>query len=257
MINYLSQMKKISFIFLSFSVFFLFSQVALAKEKWQVSLHYGLWSLSPVESIIENVIGDKLGTELKEVIGQEGEYSPNINLDSGGNNLAFEIRFYPAGKDGSFSIGLAVEKSELELILEALPRYELADGSYFQGSGNGKLLLEPASYHLSFRWDIKPFQRLHPYIGFGAGIGSLEGYLIYDELTCEFYDASTEELTSETYPGGEISLDDLLEYDQKIVLPIIQLNLGLNFEITNNLHVLLDVGIWDGFLVRGGLSLRL
>jgi len=208
-------------------------------------------------------MGDELESEFKRLIGeyseiidQDGDYSQSIDFGSSGRNLALEIRFYPAGEDGSFSIGLAAEKSELELILEGSAKYKLIDGSYVQGTGNGKLFLEPTSYHLSFRWDMKPFQRLRSYISVGAGIGSLEGRLLYD-VTVKAYDASTTITVSETY-ADELDIADLLEDAgyQTIPLPILQLNLGLNFEITNNLHILLDVGIWDGFLARGGLSLR-
>ena len=249
---------------MSVLIFFLFAflgRSALAKGEWQVSLHYGLWSLIPVESIIENLIGDELESEFKRLIGeyseiidQDGSYSHNIDFDSEGKNLALEIRFYPAGQDGSFSIGLAVEKSELEIFLEGLVKYELTDGTYVQGSGNGKLLLKPTSYHLSFRWDAKPSQRLHSYIGFGAGLGSLKGNLFY-EVKGEFYNVSTAEFISQTY-SDQINLDFLEYTDQKITPLIFQLNLGLNFKIIDHLHILLDGGIWDGFLVRGGLSLR-
>jgi len=249
---------------LSISIFFLFalfSQSALAKREWQISFHYGLWSLAPVEPIIESLIGDELESEFERLIGeyseiidQDGAYSQSIDFSSEGKNLALEIRFYPAGEDGSFSIGLAGEKSELELILEGSARYELTDGSYVQGSGNGELLLELTSYHLSFRWDAKPSRRLHSYISLGGGIGSLKGNLFY-EATGEFYDTSTTEFIYVTY-SDEINLDFLEYTDYKVTPLILQLNLGLNFKIIDNLSILLDVGIWDGFLVRGGLSLR-
>lgn len=252
--------------FLIISTVFLFSQFALAKGKWQVGPHYGIWTLSPVESMIEDLIRDTLGNAFEELIeeysdtiGPGGEYNlDDITLGSGGTNLGLEVRFYPAGQDGSFSIGLAVEKSELELTLDGSIEYILADGSYVRGSANTRLLLTPTSYHLSLRWDIKPSSRLHPYIGFGVGIGSLNGVLTYDDVTVEVYDASTNTTLTETYPPGQMDLADLLEEAgfQTIPLPILQLSLGLSFKITNNLHILLDAGIWDGFLVRGGVYLR-
>jgi hypothetical protein len=41
------------------------------------------------------------------------------------------------------------------------------------------------------------------------------------------------------------------------VFPFVQLNFGVKGEITNNLFLLIDVGVWDGFLLRAGLGLRL
>ena len=252
-------------VFLIISIIIVFSQFALAKGKWQIGPHYGIWSLSPVETIIENYLGDMLENQFQglveeylEIIDPDWEYTPDIHFGSGGTNLGLEVRFYPGGEDGSFSIGLAVEKSQLELTLDGSIKFILADGSYFDGSGNAKLLLEPTSYHLSFRWDLMPSWRLHPYIGFGAGIGSLNGVLVYDNVTAEVYDASTATTVTVTHPSGQMDLADLLEDAgyQGIPLPILQFNLGFNFKITNYLHVLFDAGIWDGFLVRGGVCLR-
>ena len=39
-------------------------------------------------------------------------------------------------------------------------------------------------------------------------------------------------------------------------IPFIQINLGLKAEITDNLHLLVDAGIWNGFLLRGGIAFR-
>ena len=250
-------------IFLIISTIFLFSQLAFAKGKWQIGPHYGSWSLGPIESMIEDLVEDALESEFQGLIEEylgiidpDWEYTPDIHFGSGGTNLGLEVRFYPGGEVGSFSIGLAVEKSELELTLDGSIRFELADGSYVQGSANTRLLLEPTSYHLSLRWDLMPSWRLHPYISFGAGIGSLNGVLTYDDVSVEAYDGST--TTTVTYPPGQMDLADLLEDAgyPTIPLPILQLNLGFNFRITNYLHVLFDAGIWNGFLVRGGVYLR-
>ena len=257
-------------IFLIISTIFLFSQLAFAKGKWQIGPHYGSWSLGPIESMIEDFIADTLESELQglleemvEEFAPDWEYTdltfyPDIHFGSGGTNLGLEVRFYPGGEDGSFSIGLAVEKSDLELTLDGSIKFE-AEGNYVKGSADTRLLLTSTSYHLSLRWDIKPSSRLHPYIGFGAGIGSLKKLLLtYDNVTGELYVASTDTTYTETAPSDQMDLADLLEYTglQTIPLPILQLNLGLSYKITNNIYLLLDAGIWNGFLVRGGVSLR-
>ncbi|MGB6864640.1 MAG: hypothetical protein WBE11_03040, partial [Candidatus Aminicenantaceae bacterium] len=40
------------------------------------------------------------------------------------------------------------------------------------------------------------------------------------------------------------------------VIPFLQLNLGLKAAITDNLHLLIDAGIWNGLLLRGGIAFR-
>lgn len=254
-------MKKVILVFLIIPITIFFSQSALAKGEWQISPHYGIWSLHPIKSIIEDLLKDTLKNEFQRLVKEYPEIDPGgdyippyADFSSDGKNLALEFRFYPGGEDGSFSIGIAVEKSELRIALDCSARYELADGSYVQGSGNGVLLWQPTSYHLSFRWDLIPSWRLHPYISFGAGIGTLNGLLTY-EATIEAYDDSTATTIIQTV-SEEINLEFLQYTEPKITPLIVQLNLGFNFEITKNLYLLLDAGIWNGFLVRGGVSLR-
>lgn len=213
--------------------------------------------------MVEDLLGERLESELTELIEAysdmippDGEWTiPPPDLNSDGTNSALEVRFYPGGEDGSFSIGLGVEKSQIEVTLDYSAIYDVADGSYLDTSANASLLWQPISYHLSFRWDIKPSWRFHPYIGFGAGIGSLRGLLTY-EVIAEVYDASTTITISDT-DYDEIPLESLEYLEPKITPIILQINFGFNFEISNNLHILLDAGIWDGFLVRGGLSLKI
>jgi len=39
--------------------------------------------------------------------------------------------------------------------------------------------------------------------------------------------------------------------------PFVQLNLGLKAKIMPNIHALVDVGVFNGFLLKGGLAIRL
>ncbi len=109
-----------------------------------------------MEPMIEDFMADTLETAAQELIEQYsdiidpgGEYSQSVDFGSNGKNLALEFRFYPGGEDGSFSIGIAVEKSELRIALDCLARYELADGSYVHGSGNG-ILMEESFFRIPF-----------------------------------------------------------------------------------------------------------
>ena len=256
-------MRQVALIFLISSFTLVISQAGFAKGKWEVGLHYGGWNLGFLESYLKGVIEDTVGDELKEAIikehpeksGLERDYRQALSLDSTGHNFGVEIRFYPAGREGSFSLGLSLEKTEMQLNLEGSARDDFSDGSYFDGWGSGKLLIDPISYHLSFRWDIKPSGRLHPYFSLGFGLASLKGYLSY-EANGDFYDGATGELESEFY-FDEIDLE-ILDYIKPRITPIIvQLNLGLKCKISDDFHFLIDAGIWNGFLLRGGVAFRL
>lgn len=70
----------------------------------------------------------------------------------------------------------------------------------------------------------------------------------------------------EHYAGGETKTLKQLKADREVegedfplpgFFPFLQLDLGLKAKISRHFHFLISVGVWDGFLVRGGLSLRL
>ncbi|MFQ5722398.1 MAG: hypothetical protein ACE5GI_07885, partial [Candidatus Aminicenantales bacterium] len=117
----------------------------------------------------------------------------------------------------------------------------------------------------SFRWDIVPSSPIHPYITFGVGMA---GGTALEEATMTYSytgDLTIGEEESEHYENVETKSvkevkDELEEEGVEFFIPsffpFIQLNLGLKGEITNNLHLLVDAGIWDGFLIRGAVAFR-
>jgi hypothetical protein len=54
---------------------------------------------------------------------------------------------------------------------------------------------------------------------------------------------------------GERNLKDVEEFLP--IIPIIQLNLGIKGEIIKGFYILIDFGIWNGFLLRGGIAFRI
>lgn len=273
---------KIAKLFPAFLLLFMFFTPNLsAQGHFEFSFHYSSWSIDLLRSLIEEGISDSLETDLKEEFldsvredhpaFQEVSYDQDVNFDSSGNNFGFEIRWYPGGQNGSFSLGLSVEKTTMKVVLPeisaslALEDQDTNETADFQGSASGEFLIEPLSFHMSFRWDIKPTWKLHPYItlGFGAATGTA---LDEAEVTWSYTgDLNRTGHAPEHYEGGETKsikeLKDELEAEGEEFflpgfMPFIQLNLGLKGELTRNLHLLVDAGIWDGFLLRGAIALR-
>lgn len=252
-------MKSKILIFL-ISFCFIFSvQNLSAKGKWEFNMHYSSWSLNLLKGMIEDMVNDAIEDEFKEQILAEhpnlieSYYSQDVSFDSSGNNYGFEIRFYPGGEKGSFSIGFSIEKTKMELSLDGNVRDEFTDGSYADLQANGNFIMEPLSYNISFRWDIKPSWRVRPYFTFGFGVAPLNGNTSYS-LIGNFYNANEGRLESEIIEGEE-NLKDIKDIPS--IVPIVQLNFGIKGEITKNFHLLIDAGIWNGFLLRGGLSFRI
>ncbi len=278
-------MKKFSSIPLV-TVFFLFlfgqAELAAAQGHFEFGVHYSKWSINLLRSFIEEGLSSALETDLKEEFLssiqadypylEETAYSQKVSFDSSGNNFGFEIRWYPGGTNGSFSVGLSVEKTSMEIavpeisaLLSLRDQITGEEGS-FGATTHAKFLIKPLSFHLSFRWDIVPSSVVHPYITFGLGAAtgtelekaqvsySYRGDLILPGHAPDRYEDSVEktiqQLKEELEEEGE-------EFFLPGFIPFVQLNLGLKAKLTSYVHLLVDAGIWNGFLIRGGLAIRL
>lgn len=253
-----------------------------ASGQWEFGVHYSRWSLNLVKPLIEDSLNDTVASDLKDRFLKdiqadhpsirESGYSQNVTFDSSGDNYGAEVRFYPGGRHGSFSLGFSVEKSTMKVSFpEVAGSLELEDeithttGS-FEGNAQGEFLLKPLSFHLSLRWDIFPSAGLHPYITLGVGASTAEAI---DRATYSYSYTGTLSLPGhppEEYADSESkTLKELKEeLDAKgedfpipvNFVPFFQLNLGLKGRLTDNIHLLVDAGIWNGFLLRAGIAFR-
>ena len=192
--------KRISFVSGALICFLFAMAPALpAKGKIELGFHYGHWSVNIFKGLIESALDDALRTEFKDRFMTEIQtdhpdyietsYDQKVRFDSGGGHFGFELRWYPGGENGSFSLGFGVEKTSMKISLpEVSATLRVEESSThktasFAGAVNGEFIMEPLSFHLSFRWDIVPSAKLHPYLTFGLGVaggGALEqGKLSY------------------------------------------------------------------------------
>lgn len=253
-----------------------------AQGHWEFGFHYSQWSIDILKGLIEGAIEENLEEDLKDRFLdeiqndypniQETYYSQEVEFDSGGYNYGFEVRWYPAGKDGSYSMGLSIEKTYMRVSFPKLSANMTLEDKItnktgnFQGSVSEAIFeIRPLSFHLSFRWDIKPSWKWRPYITFGvglAGAGAVENgeYNVAWSGRSEINgDVSVYE-DSDSKTLAELR-DELEEDDEEFFLPeflpFLQLNFGVKGEVYDNLYVLVDVGVWDGFLFRIGVAYRL
>ena len=263
-------------IFIISFIFLLVSSVS-AQGKIEFGFHYSGWSMNVLRGLIEGMLEDGLESALKDdflsdIQGdypylEEESYEQNVSFDSSGDNYGFELRWYPGGHDGSFSLGLSVEKTTMRVALTDISaQMDLNPDAFFEAGGSAEFLIKPLSFHLSFRWDLFPSSRIRPYFTFGFGAATaaaLENaelsYSYSGELNIQnqIHESYSE---SETKTLGEIA-EEIEDDDEEFTLPgffpFIQLNLGLKGEITRNVYLLFDAGIWDGFMLRGGLAVRI
>lgn len=253
-----------------------------AQGKWEFGFHYSRWSLNLIKPYVEDSLNESVATDLKDKFLSdiradypslvERGYSQRTVFDSSGDNYGAEVRYYPGGRNGSFSVGLSVERTSMKVGLpEASSTLDLEESishrtGTFQGNASGEFLLKPTSFHLSVRWDILPSAGLHPYVTVGVGASTARAI-----DTGRFAYTYTGMLSvpggpSREYSGGESKtlrqlIDEQKAEDEEFVLPVnfvpfFQLNLGLKGRLTENIHLLVDAGVWDGFLLRAGLAFR-
>jgi|Deesub1362B_J571_1020462.scaffolds.fasta_scaffold00094_26 hypothetical protein len=253
--------------FLKFKIFLIFlfclifnTQNLLAKGgKWEIGVHYSSWDMNfiwellqyPAENTFEKEFRNEISNKYPNL--NELNYNQEINFESSGNNYGFELRFYPSGKKGSFSIGFSIDKIKMRLLMNGKVKEEFTNGSYIDLETNGNLIIESLSYNLSFRWDIKPSWKIRPYFTIGLGIAPINGEVSYSG-SGEFFDMNEKKTKPESLKG-EQDLKNTKEFLP--IIPIIQLNLGIKGEIINGFYILIDFGIWNGFLLRGGIAFRI
>ncbi|UCC39198.1 MAG: hypothetical protein JSV96_15545 [Candidatus Aminicenantes bacterium] len=263
---------------------FIFSNQNLrAQGHFELGFHYSQWSIDILRGWIEESLSEELEGELRDEFLYEFQkeypslreisYSQNVSFDSGGDNYGFEIRWYPGGHSGSFSLGFSIEKTTMRVSLpEVSASMTLKDdltgkSGEFQGSvRNTQFEMSPMSFHLSFRWDINPSWKVRPFITFGVGAASgtalEEGKLTAEwsgDLTVEgeppeHYSDSESKTLKELKDEAEQEGDEFFLPD---FLPFVQFNLGIKGVIAENFHILIDAGIWNGFILRGGIAIRI
>ena len=246
-----------------------------ADGHFELSFHYGTWNLNLLGDLVEDGLSEVLESVFEDVILEELQedyptlqdpvYDHTVEFDSGGNNYGFEIRWYPGGHDGSFSLGVSVEKTKMEVELtEIAVDMNFQDGSSFSGQANGDVTLNPLTFLLSLRWDILPKSPVHPYITLGVGAAAFSS--LKDDIVSYGWSGELDVAGGPTESYEESGTKTIEEIKEELeeeedfplsFLPFIQLNLGLKGKITENIHMMVDAGIWNGFIIRGGIAIRL
>ena len=263
---------------------------AAAQGHFEFGFHYGSWSLnllkptfeSLADSFAEQIKNDMLDTIREDnparTIEERG-FRNSVDFDSSGNNFGFEVRWYPAGQKGSFSIGLSMEKTKMKFgmsrVHTELDLMDMGTGESigFLADSTASVESHPLAFMLSFRWDILPSKRINPYFTFGLGMAGVSAWdetrLSYDfqgilsipgEPPQSITESSSKTLLQIKQEDAqrkkdEGSTEEPFDYPINF-FPFLQLHFGIKGRITNFLHVLADFGIYDGFVLRAGLAVR-
>lgn len=250
----------------------------VAQGHFEFGGHYGRWSLNLLGNLAKDAINDATKDEIQDRILTDIQdsypglsltsYDQTLDFNSRGDDFGFGFRFYPGGHRGSFSLGVSVEKSTFKVLPSVASLMQLQDSgtletAIFNGTAAASAIIKAMSLLLTFRWDIFPSAIVHPYITFGGGISTAKA--LDDSILAYSYSGQLtgDAIPTETVSGSDSKtlreLKDEAETNFPLpnFLPFIQLNLGLKARLTKNIHLLVDAGVFDGFMISGGLAVRL
>ena len=249
---------------------------------FELSGHYGRWSLNLLGNTAEKLINDAIDTELQDRILETIQedypsltltaYEQAIEFDSSGDDFGASFRWYPRGHRGSFSLGVSVEKSTFRVLPTATAHMDLQDTgtletATFDGSADASAVIKATSFLLTFRWDIIPRAVVHPYITFGGGISTSKA--LDDSTVAYAYSGllAGSTIPSQTVEGSELKTlrelrdealaDEDNDFPIPNFIPFIQLNLGLKVRLMKGIHLFVDAGVFNGFMASGGIAIRL
>ena len=232
---------------------------------WEINAHYSTWGINLIKGAFEDDLTEQLGEEIQsELIKKSGtiqaglvpwQFSQSLAFDSGGSNYGLELRYYSAGRMGTFSLGLAFEKTDMKLTLNGTARQTFTNGAVTSTDVKSTLLSSPFSTHINFRWELGRNVRLTPYFVAGFGFAPLNGTFSYT-YTGTFQKDAFSQTIGDSQEKDFDTLSQDIEFNIPDMLVILQLHFGIKAQIYQGLSLLGEAGIWDGFVLRAGLGYR-
>lgn len=222
------------------------------KGMFEFGLHYSTWNVNMIAPLLEDEI-------IPEIEYWDPEYG-SLDFSSNGSNFGIEFRFFPGGKDGSFSVGLSYERNNFKMKAEG--KYDGYDneGDNVKAEATGTIDLFPHSINLSIRWELWPSKRIHPYLGLGFGIGAQNALVkFHSKATTNISGHDVVEEQDEIWTFDDIKDEYETSEGKKFPIgffPVIHINFGFRGEIVNNIYFLGEIAFYDGLIFRGGISYR-
>jgi hypothetical protein len=231
--------------------------------KVQIGIHYGPWTLKPFSNYFEDDLLQEISKEIRERVNNSifqgidwgplvTDYDDELVFGTSGYNFGLELRFYPKGPEGSFSLGFSVERTKIKIKAEGPINQYYIEGASSTVEGLGYITTDPLTMNLSFRWDTNPAWRVSPYIVIGFGLATLIGEVGY-EWTGTYRYLNIIEQTN----GSDILTFQEVEWQIEENIPnifyLFQLNVGVRARITSNFYLNGEFGFWDGMVFRAGV----
>jgi hypothetical protein len=234
-------------------------------DKFEIGIHYGPWTLKPISNYFEDDLLKEISQEIRGKIRDEltdkypvlveADYEDGLTFSTSGSNFGVEIRYFPKGRDGSFSLGFSLERTKIRARVEGPVTQEYTDGTFAQVDSFAYITTNPLTANLSFRWDTNPKWRVSPFFVMGFGLAALIGEAGYEYSGTYVWSGPNEEI-------GESEDRTFQEWEEEIdtnipnIFYLVQLQLGVRALIVPRVSLNAELGIWNGFVFRIGLFYR-
>ena len=240
-------------------------QKSTLSDKFEIGIHYGPWTLKPISNYFEDDLLDEISQEIRDKIREEltdkypqlveSDYEDELAFSTSGSNFGVEIRYFPKGREGSFSLGFSLERTRIRARVEGPVIQEYTDGTFAQVDSFAYITTNPLTTNISFRWDINPKWRVSPFFVMGFGVAALIGEAGYEYSGTYVWSGPNEEIgdsDDRTFKEWEEEADTNIPN----IFYLIQLQLGVRARIVPRVSVNAELGIWDGFVFRIGVFYR-
>lgn len=235
------------------------------RDRFEAGGHLTTWSVDPILSLFAGDVTDQVAREIRsEVTGEISAgghhpvstgYENGLGLDSSGSNAGFGFRYYPAGEAGGFSVGFSFERTRLRLTLEGPVDVLFADGSRAEIRGRGAVETNPSSVQVDFRWEFSPGWRVSPYFALGLGLATFSGTVGYSYEGRYLLDGAEESVTgADSRTFHDLGAENEVHLPDRI--PLLHLGMGVRARLVQGFGVNAEAGVWNGFMLRGGVFFR-
>lgn len=233
--------------------------------KFEIDVHYSTWSVNLLRNWYATELTDRMGREIRDEVYQQisdsyvgiynADYDHSLTFDSNGNNFGVEFRFYPQGRGTPFSLGVSIEKNEMNLIVQGTVTQNFSNGTYAEVDTMMYLTVKPLLTNLSFRWDMVPHWPVSPYFVLGFGFGALRGEFGYNYTGTYTWTGPSEQIEDE-FTQTLKEAEEEIDVNLPNIFPLFQAGFGLRIQLLPALHLKGEASFWNGFILRAGAAFR-
>ncbi len=217
----------------------------------------GVWSLNLLKGKIESFARERVDQIISEDLEEKytelrgATYQHTESFSSGGGNFSLGLRFYPGGKNSSFSLGIILLRAKMDMVLEGeILAKKGQDSASFNGSG--EVSINSYAALVSLQWEFVPSSGVSPYLSFGLGGGTLNGTASYTG-----YVRVNAGGTTDNYTENQSKTLEELRQEEGIpnFMPFIKAALGIRGRLGENASIYVEGGFLDGFTLGAGLGI--